>query len=163
MSHLVTVPSVIFAIVFAASSISQVAGQITVFTGAATAASGLYEILDRKSQVDPLSPQGRRPGQIRGQFELEDVHFAYPSRPDFPVLKGVTLSIPSNKTTALVGASGSGKSTLIGLIERWYQTSGGSITMDGVPLHDLSVAWLRSQIRLVGQVRLLCLLRNGVV
>jgi ATP-binding cassette subfamily B (MDR/TAP) protein 1 len=54
------------------------------------------------------------------------------------------------------GASGSGKSTIIGLLERWYDPASGDITLDGISLRDLSVTWLRTAMRLVQQVCLIC-------
>jgi ATP-binding cassette subfamily B (MDR/TAP) protein 1 len=82
---------------------------------------------------------------------LEDVKFSYPSRPDVPILKGLSINFPAGKTAALVGASGSGKSTIISLIERFYDPSSGSVKLDGVDLPELNIKWLRSQIGLVSQ------------
>lgn len=79
------------------------------------------------------------------------MRFAYPARPDVPVLHGLNLQIPADKTTALVGTSGSGKSTIFGLVERWYLPSHGSITLDGHPIESLNLQWLRTSIRLVQQ------------
>lgn len=62
--------------------------------------------------------------------------------------------IPSsaNVSQDLQGASGSGKSTIIGLLERWYNPSRGDITLDGTPLTNLNLQWLRTNLRLVQQV-----------
>lgn len=92
--------------------------------------------------------------RLKGRIEFRDVHFAYLSRPDSAVLNGLTISFPANKTTALVGASGSGKSTIIGLLERWYERTEGSITVDRVDIAELDVKWLRTQARLVQQVKM---------
>lgn len=56
-----------------------------------------------------------------------------------PVLRGLDLEVPADKTTALVGASGSGKSTIFGLLERWYSPTEGSITLDGLPIEGLNL------------------------
>lgn len=72
-------------------------------------------------------------------------------RPDTRVLDNYPLHVPAGKTTALVGASGSGKSTIIGLLERWYNPASGTITLDGRPIEQLKLQWLRKQIRLVQQ------------
>ncbi|KAJ3962720.1 hypothetical protein N0V92_000512 [Colletotrichum tropicale] len=72
-------------------------------------------------------------------------------RPDTRVLDNYSLHIPAGKTTALVGASGSGKSTIVGLLERWYNPASGTITLDGKPIEQLNLQWLRKQIRLVQQ------------
>lgn len=67
------------------------------------------------------------------------------------VLKNVSFSIPKGKFTAIVGASGSGKSTIIHLIERFYDPSEGTITLDDHDLKSLNVQYLRKQLSLVSQ------------
>eukprot|EP00727_Mastigamoeba_balamuthi_P001841 m51a1_g11654 putative multidrug resistance protein 1 (1318) ;mRNA; r:2222-6610 len=88
---------------------------------------------------------------LRGDIELRDVVFAYPARREAPVLRGLSVVAKARTTLALVGHSGCGKSTVIALLERLYAPSAGSITLDGVPLASLDVAWLRSQVGLVSQ------------
>lgn len=133
-------------------SISLLAPQITALTNAAAAAAEILEIMDKPSLLDPLSDEGAKPDQCIGQIEVCNVGFAYPSRPTAQVLHNFTVSIPAGKKTALVGASGSGKSTIIGLLERWYQPSSGSIQLDGMEVSDYNTKWLRTRIRLVQQV-----------
>lgn len=72
-------------------------------------------------------------------IELQDVSFAYPSRPTHIVLKGLTLTIPPGQTVALVGPSGCGKSTLAGLLQRFYDPAQGRILMDGSDLRTLDI------------------------
>lgn len=129
----------------------SIAPQITAFTNAAAAGSELFGIIDKKSKLDPLDETGKQPVECMGTIELKNVDFAYPSRPGAAVLRGLNMHIPARKTTALVGASGCGKSTTIGLLERWYQPTSGSILLDGVDVADYNVHWLRTQIRLVAQ------------
>lgn len=76
---------------------------------------------------------------------------AYPLRPSITVLKNFSLTVPSRKTVALVGASGSGKSSAIGLLERFYDNYSGDILLDGVNVKDLRPRSLRSKIGLVTQ------------
>jgi ATP-binding cassette subfamily B (MDR/TAP) protein 1 len=109
-------------------------------------------MIDRESKIDSLSEEGEKISGLRGDIKLQGVRFSYPSRPDVPVLHGLGLNIPADKTTALVGASGSGKSTIFGLLERWYEPSEGSITLDGCPVEKLNLQWLRTSIRMVQQV-----------
>lgn len=144
--------SVIFAVLVAAQALTQVAPQTIAISKATAAAQELFAIIDRKSQIDALSEQGLKIPNFRGDIQLRDVHFSYPTRANVPVLHGLNLDIPADKTTALVGASGSGKSTIFGLLERWYTPSGGSITLDGHRVEDLQLQWLRTNIRLVQQV-----------
>ena len=88
---------------------------------------------------------------MSGAVEVNEVKFNYPSRPDVEVLKGLSLSVEPGKTLALVGPSGCGKSTIVSLIERFYDPSAGSLSVDGRSLGDLNIKWLRSQIGLVSQ------------
>jgi ATP-binding cassette subfamily B (MDR/TAP) protein 1 len=147
--------SVIFAVIVAASAMTQIAPQIVQITKAASAAQSLWEVIDRKSPIDGLSLDGKRPDSCEGNIEFSDVSFSYPTRAQVPVLQDFNLSIPANKTTALVGPSGSGKSTVTGLLERWYSTASGTITLDGVNIRDLNIQWLRTHIRIVQQVRVI--------
>ena len=143
---------VILAVLLAAQGLTQIAPQIMVVAKAIGAANDLFKRIDRESKADSLSSDGFRPPECQGDIVLDNVDFAYPSRPDVQVFKGLSLTIPANKTTAIVGPSGSGKSTIIGLLERWFSPLGGKITLDGQKIEDLNLQWLRTNIRLVQQV-----------
>jgi ATP-binding cassette, subfamily B (MDR/TAP), member 1 len=145
------VVTVIFAVIVAATALTQLDPQFLFLSKAASAAEELYDILDRRTEIDSLSDTGKRLTSCKGQIEFQNVHFAYPARENVAILKGLTLHVPANKTTALVGASGCGKSTIVGLLERWYNFSKGSIALDGNMLSELNLQWLRTTIRLVGQ------------
>ena len=82
---------------------------------------------------------------------VKDVQFFYPARPDVQVLQGLSLTLSPGKTLALVGPSGCGKSTVVSLIERFYDPSSGSLTLENFDLRDLNLHWLRSQIGIVSQ------------
>lgn len=125
--------------------------QVFNITKAATAAIELFQTIDRVSTIDPMSTSGLRPTQCTGNIKLADVAFSYPSRPNSQVLSGLTLLVPAKKTTALVGASGSGKSTIVALLERFYDFTAGTITLDGQNIRDLNIGYLRTKIRLVSQ------------
>ena len=86
-----------------------------------------------------------------GEVTLKDITFTYPSRPQAPILQGLSISIKPGQTLALVGPSGCGKSTTVSLIERFYDPLTGSLLMDGVNVSDLNIRWLRSQIGIVSQ------------
>lgn len=146
-----TVVTVIFAVLVAAQALTQIAPQTIAISKATAAAADIFSIIDRESKVDSLSSDGTRLADFKGDIELKGVQFAYPSRPDVPVLHSLNLQIPAGRQTALVGASGSGKSTIFGLVERWYLPSRGSITLDGEPIENLNLQWLRTNIRLVQQ------------
>jgi ATP-binding cassette subfamily B protein len=83
--------------------------------------------------------------------ELCDVTFHYPSRPQHPSLQHMNLSVQPGETVALVGPSGAGKSTVFQLLLRYYDTSEGSVRIDGVPVRDTSLHELRQRIGIVPQ------------
>jgi ATP-binding cassette subfamily B protein len=80
---------------------------------------------------------------------LEDVYFGYD--PERPILRGVTLDVPSGQTVAVVGASGSGKSTIGRLLFRFYDVQGGRITIDGQDIRDVTLDSLHAAIGVVPQ------------
>ncbi|KIL84038.1 multidrug resistance protein [Fusarium avenaceum] len=121
------------------------------FTRASVAAAKLFELIDRKSAIDPFGAGGERPLETIGEITLKNVTFAYPARPGVTVLDDFSVKFPAGKTTALVGQSGSGKSTVVGLIERWYNIASGAIQLDGRPIDELNLNWLRTNIRIVQQ------------
>ena len=123
----------------------------TAITNGRGAAAKLFATIERVPEIDSASPEGLKPDTVSGEITLEDVRFNYPARPDVPILKGISITFEAGKTAALVGASGSGKSTIISLVERFYDPLGGSVQLDGVPLHELNLKWLRTQIGLVSQ------------
>lgn len=115
------------------------------------AAAKLYETIDRVPDIDSANEEGLRPESCTGEIVFEHVKFNYPSRPDVPIVKDLSITFPAGKTTALVGASGSGKSTTISLVERFYDPLEGVVKLDGISLKDLNLKWLRTQIGLVSQ------------
>ncbi|EEY16183.1 ATP-binding cassette sub-family B member 5 [Verticillium alfalfae VaMs.102] len=148
-----TVFTVLFSVVIAAAMLNSVAPNMVTFTRAATAASELFSLIDRKSNIDPFDPAGHTIAEVDGSINIRGLSFSYPTRPDITVLDDFSLYIPAGKVTALVGASGSGKSTIIGLLERWYNPSSGEITLNDRPLSALNLQWLRTNMRLVQQIK----------
>jgi len=107
------------------------------FAQGTVAAGRVFEVIDRVPAIDPYSTSGRRLPSVRGQIELRDVTFAYPSRPRAPILRSLNLTIPPLKTLALVGASGGGKSTIFALIERFYDPNQGKNSEELKELFEL--------------------------
>jgi ATP-binding cassette, subfamily B (MDR/TAP), member 1 len=85
---------------------------------AISASTGFFDIIDSK----PASSPGLKDPAVcaHADIEFNEVTFAYPTRPNVPVLKGLNARFKKGKTTALVGPSGSGKSTIVALLEKWY-------------------------------------------
>ncbi|KAI6781629.1 Leptomycin B resistance protein-like protein [Emericellopsis cladophorae] len=143
--------TVLLSVVIGALSLTMLAPYSIDFTRAASGAAQLFVLIDRPSQINPFNEAGEAPSSVRGHIELRNVHFSYPTRPGTTVLDNFTLNVPAGKVTALVGQSGSGKSTIVGLLERWYTPTSGSIKLDGRAIESLNVNWLRRNARLVQQ------------
>ena len=102
------------------------------------------------------APDARPLTDVKGQVSYENVSFHY-SDDDTPVLTNVSFRIPAGKSIALVGPSGSGKSTICNLLPRFYDVTGGRITIDGQDVRTLTLQSLRRQIGVVQQdVYLFC-------
>lgn len=95
--------------------------------------------------------KARSSAPIGGRIQYQHVGFAYPSRPDLTVLKGIDLDVEKGQKIALVGQSGSGKSTIVQLLMRFYNTNAGAITIDGKPIETFNISDLRHQIGIVPQ------------
>jgi ATP-binding cassette subfamily B protein len=91
------------------------------------------------------------PEPAPAELELDAVHFAYESAPDYPVLRGVTAKVAPGRTVALVGATGSGKSTLASLLARLTDPSSGAVRLDGIDLRDLARGEVPAAVALVAQ------------
>ncbi|KAL2195310.1 ABC transporter [Corynascus similis CBS 632.67] len=143
--------TVLLSVAIGSINITMLAPYSIEFTRAAASAAALFKLIDRKSAINPFDKSGEEPSEVTGLVELENVTFAYPTRPNTTVLDDFTLKVPAGKVTALVGQSGSGKSTIVGLIERWYNPLSGVIKLDGRPIDTLNLNWLRKNVRLVQQ------------
>jgi ABC-type multidrug transport system fused ATPase/permease subunit len=88
---------------------------------------------------------------ISGAISFNNVHFSYPQRPDISVLNGVSFSIGSNQTLALVGASGGGKTTIASLVLNYYPEYSGEILFDNQSSKDIDLNYLREHIAVVPQ------------
>ncbi|KAK8130643.1 hypothetical protein PG999_003023 [Apiospora kogelbergensis] len=134
-----------------AFSLGNVSNNLMAVSAGIAACRKIFTLINRRSPLDPTSDLGSVPSDVRGTLTLEHIKHVYPSRPQVPVFQDLTLKIPAQKTTALVGASGSGKSSIIGLIERFYEPLEGTISLDGNNVRSLNLRWLRRQMSLVGQ------------
>ncbi len=111
------------------------------------AADRVFEILD--SGEEPNSTEGTSlPEKIRGHVRFENVSFSYQ---DQPTLRGITLDAPPGQTIALVGSTGAGKTTVLSLLARFYETTSGTITIDGIPIDTLAKSSLRERLAYVTQ------------
>ena len=124
----------------------------------------VLDLTERMAKAGHLSP-GTRPADALPQDEirLRGLHFTYESS-DRPVFDGIDLTIPAGRSLAIVGQNGAGKTTLAKLLCRLYDPTGGSIEVDGIPLHELDVTSWRARIAAVFQdyVRFETTLRDNV-
>lgn len=109
----------------------------------------INEVLDMDSEI--LDPQNTIVADKEsGYVEFKDVSFSYPGA-DQPAINNITFSARPGEITAIIGGTGSGKSTLINLIPRFYDTTSGSVLVDGVDVKEMSQESLRSKIGFVPQ------------
>ncbi|KAI3464812.1 hypothetical protein Pfo_021475 [Paulownia fortunei] len=111
----------------------------------------VFNILQRKSTIDPDNRLSTMVTDIRGDIEFRNVSFKYPSRPDLTIFYDLNLKISKRKSMAIVGHSGSGKSTVISLLLRFYDPTSGMILIDGFDIKSLNLKSLRLRIGLVQQ------------
>ncbi|KAK8568389.1 hypothetical protein V6N13_106313 [Hibiscus sabdariffa] len=141
----------VMSILFGSVSLTFAAPDIQIFNQAKSAGYEVFKVILRKPSISYDSRGKEEFQKISGNIELRDVYFAYPSRPEKPVLEGFSLSIPAGKMVALVGSSGCGKSTVISLVERFYDPSEGEILIDNHNIKDLDLKFLRKNIGAVSQ------------
>ncbi|WP_439858190.1 ABC transporter transmembrane domain-containing protein [Pseudomonas syringae] len=144
------------AFVFYALMVGMAFGTLSEVIGdlqrAAGAAERIGELLQARSEISvPTTDLQSLPQRISGRLALENVTFAYPSRPERNALDDLTLSIEPGETLALVGPSGAGKSTILDLLLRFYDPIKGRILIEGVPIAQLDPHDLRRCFALVSQ------------
>jgi subfamily B ATP-binding cassette protein MsbA len=122
------------------------------YSKAAVGYERIREVLDTDRQVKDL-PGARPAHKFQGAVELDSVTFSY--RPDYPVLKKVSLRVQPGQIAALVGPTGAGKTTIVSLIPRFYDPDAGTVSIDGSDVRLFQQESLRQQISFVLQETLL--------
>ncbi|OVA16637.1 ABC transporter [Macleaya cordata] len=143
--------NIIVAVLTGSMSLGQASPCLGAFAAGQAAAFKMFETINRKSEIDAYDTNGKILDDIRGDIELRDIYFSYPTRPNEQIFNGFSLCIPRGTTSALVGQSGSGKSTVISLIERFYDPQAGEVLIDGINLKEFQLRWVRERIGLVSQ------------
>lgn len=115
---------------------------------ALAAAQRVFDVLDMKEEIAEI-PEAKALPQIQGSVEFKDVSFAYGKGEE--VLKDVSFKAEPGEVIAIVGPSGAGKSTIANLLPRFYDTTSGSITIDGNNIAEVTLNSLREQVGIVPQ------------
>ena len=115
------------------------------------ASQRVRELFREVPEIGDESNAPRGQSGLAGDVRFEKVDFQYPSRPDVPVLRGLTLAAAPGEKVALVGPSGAGKSTIVSLLLRFYEPDAGRILLDGKPAASLDLAAVRGAMAIVPQ------------
>lgn len=136
--------------IFVAAAVGSLASLFGSYQEAIGAAQRVFEILEMRPTVAEPARSAPLPTPVRGAVRLDHVFFRYAD--DLPdVLTDVSLEIAPGEVVALVGPSGAGKTTIASLLPRFWDVTGGAITVDGVDVRELSFADLRGAIGMVPQ------------
>ncbi|MFJ5143354.1 ABC transporter ATP-binding protein [Streptomyces sp. NPDC088707] len=128
--------------------LTQVASMANLVQSGVASAERIFELLDAEEQ-EPDAPTGSQPADLKGKVALEGVSFRYEA--DKPLIEDLSLTVEPGQTVAIVGPTGAGKTTLVNLLMRFYEVTGGRITLDGVDIAAMSREQLRAGIGMVLQ------------
>ncbi|WP_327663484.1 MULTISPECIES: ABC transporter ATP-binding protein [unclassified Streptomyces] len=128
--------------------LTQVASMANLVQSGVATAERVFELLDAEEQSAEPVP-GEKPDNLRGHVEFEHVAFRYEK--DTPLIEDLSLTADPGHTVAIVGPTGAGKTTLVNLLLRFYEVTGGRITLDGVDIAKMSREELRAGIGMVLQ------------
>jgi len=128
--------------------LTQLASMANLLQSGVASAERVFQLLDAKEQ-EPDPVPAARPEVVRGRVAFEDVSFRY--APDRPLIEHLSLTAEPGQTVAIVGPTGAGKTTLVNLLMRYYDLTGGRITLDGVDIATMSREELRADIGMVLQ------------
>jgi ATP-binding cassette subfamily B protein len=129
--------------------VREAGNMINLFQRGAAGVARLFELLDHEPEIADGPVRGV-PRRLRGEIEIAGLGYRYPDA-EQPSLRDVSLRVAPGETLAILGRVGSGKSTLLRLLVRLLEAPPGSLRIDGVPIQDLPLADLRSQVALVPQ------------
>ncbi|MCY2958748.1 MAG: ABC transporter ATP-binding protein [Planctomycetota bacterium] len=137
-----------FYVAMLVAPIRELGERYNVLQSAFASAERIFQVLDTQPKVVG-GPRVIEAGDVKGHVRFEDVSFTYDGTTE--VLSHVSFEIRPGETVAVVGATGAGKSTIVNLLLRFYEPTGGRITLDGIDLRELDLERLRSVFGLVLQ------------
>ncbi|HZJ05453.1 MAG TPA: ABC transporter ATP-binding protein [Nocardioidaceae bacterium] len=129
--------------------LTQVASMANLMQSGVASAERVFELLDAEEEELELDGAAADLDARYGEVRFEDVSFTYD--PERPLIEGLSLVAEPGQTVAIVGPTGAGKTTLVNLVMRFYEVTGGRITLDGVDIASMPRRALRSQIGMVLQ------------
>ena len=130
--------------------VRQLGMMVNAFARGSTCGTRLFGLLD--TEIAIADKPGAAPlGVSEGTLRFEHVRFAYPAQPDRDVLTDISFEAKKGETVGIVGPPGSGKSTIAHLIPRFYDVTGGRVTIDGQDVRDVTLASLRRAVSVVQQ------------
>ncbi len=129
--------------------LTQVASMANLMQSGVASAERVFELLDAKEEEPELDGSAAAVDARHGEVRFEEVSFSY--EPESPLIEGLSLVAAPGQTVAIVGPTGAGKTTLVNLVMRFYEVTGGRITLDGVDIASIPRRDLRSQIGMVLQ------------
>lgn len=145
-----TLTSYILYVMTVAFSAGLLGSLYTDFMSAFGAGHRIFELLD-SATVNEENFKKPLKTITKGNIEIQNADFSYPSRPDQIVLKNFSMKIEQSETIAIVGSSGAGKSTIAQLLMRFYDLNNGKILIDGLDIKDYDLYALRNQVGIVSQ------------
>jgi ABC-type multidrug transport system fused ATPase/permease subunit len=144
--------TVLMASTFAGQSSGRVFSLFPDLTKSQIYACDILTLLARQPRIKMNEDKEKLdPATVEGHVEFKNVYFEYPTRPGIRVLKGLNMTVKPGQFVALVGSSGCGKSTTVGLMERFYDVTGGSVLLDGKNIETLNLPSVRRVTSMVGQ------------
>ena len=127
---------------------NEISGVVTELQNALACAGRIFHFLDEEP-VPENAADAKTLDQVEGRVRFEDVSFSYTS--EVPLIEHMNLEVKPGQRVAIVGPTGCGKTTVINLLMRFYDVNKGKITLDGVPIQDLTWESLRSSYGMVLQ------------
>lgn len=142
--------SFVIALLMLYEPVKRLTGIHNIFQQALGASQKVFDYLSMDEDIRDAA-NAKPLGQFSQSIRFEEVHFAYPSAPDRPVLRGLDFELKAGEVLAVVGTSGAGKTTLVNLLPRFHDPVSGRVLVDGHDVRDVTLQSLRAQIGIVAQ------------